>query len=311
MKKIFTFLFFTFLLLSFCVKKPEENNSNYTLASVREVYIDRGSETENETDKSDYEQGDGERIENFIGVFPKKNDTVSIYKLNDDLTEIQENFLFWSRKKLVKNNVIFYSSNKESIKLTFGNKNNIFVNNDVYSVNLEYYNFLKQKILNEQSILDLAFFLKDGYGDYAQTLEPLNKNWRNQKENKIHKIICAKIKNKDNQTNNQFFHYKINYKYRNDGILESISGENRFNKKFVSENVRQIEYEISNGENERSFVKEYIYKNKETLLDSIVGSAEQYSISKTSYYTKYQSLLKFKTVNRKPNNVQDILMLLN
>ena len=63
--------------------------------------------------------------------------------------------------------------------MTFVENNTILVENDTYTLNNEYYKFLKQKIVVEKSILDLAFFLKDGYGDYYQALEPLNKNWRN------------------------------------------------------------------------------------------------------------------------------------
>lgn len=307
MKKIFILLFFSFLTLSFCVLKSEKINPNYTISLVKEVYVDRGSETENGASKPDYESGNEKSINSFIGVFPNNNDTVSVYKLNDDLSEVQDKFSFWSKKKSTKSTITFYSTNQDNIKVTFSSKSNIIINNDIYTVNLEYYNFLKQKILNEQSVLDLAYFLKDGYGDYAQILEPLTKNWRGQKESKTHKIISVKIKNRNYQTDNQFFKYKIDYNYRKDGVLESISGENRFNKKLVAENEKYIEYVITDGQNERSFITENIYKNKKTLFDSIVGNTEQYSTSKTLYFTEYQSILKFKVLQSKPKTLNDII----
>ncbi len=300
MKRIFVLSIVSCLLLSFCYSKSKNKKQTFELAFVKEIYIDKGEKEDNNGEKESRE---------FIGVFPKSNDTIKIYKLNGDERERFELFSFWSNEKDNKS-IIFFCSG-EQVKVTFENQNRIIIDNDIYTVSNEYYSFLKQKLLEEKSILDLVFFLKDGYGDYSQLLEPLNKNWRNQKENNSHKIISANIKNKNNQTDDQYFNYKFIYKYDENGVLKSIDGENRYNKRFINDTGKYIQYSISNGENERSFTSQNLFKNKKTSFDSIVGNSEQYSISKTTYYAKYQSELKSIVINKKPKSIDEIIKILD
>jgi hypothetical protein len=308
MKKTFILLVISSILVSFCVSKSK-NDNQYLISFIKDVYIDKSSEGENGTDKSDHFKGRGEKIDYLIGIFPRTNDTITIYKLNKNLTNESERISFWSNR-LNKNSIFFYCSSNDSLKVIFNKKNEIIIGNDRYFVNEEYYKFLIQKIYHEKSILDLAFFLKDGYGDYADFLEPLNKNWRNQKENTFYRIISAKIKNRDFQSDDQFFDYSIYYKYNKKGKLLSIKGDNRFNKKFLYENSDYLNYSIENGYNERSNSLDTLFKNKKTLFDSIVGSYVQYSTSKTTYYAKYQSSLKTLSVKQKPNKLEEIFKLL-
>jgi hypothetical protein len=309
MRKIVIICSVSFMTLSFCVFKLKKDNTGYTLAFVKEIYIDKGSEMDNNKGETVYTQGDGKRIENFLGIFPKNNDTITIYKLKNNNTEKLEKFSFWSKKEIKNNRIVFYCSLGDAVKVVF-TKNKIIVDNDIYIVNNEYFKFLKQKVFNEGSILDLVFFLKDGYGDYAQSLESLNKNWRNQKENSTHKIVSVKIRNRDYQTDDQFFEYKIDYRYKKDGELQSISGEGRYNKDFVEENKKYIKYSIEDGKNERSSSNEDLYKNKKTLFDSISGSWIQNSTVRTSYFTKYQSKLEFIDVVKKPKDIEEVIKLL-
>ena len=298
MRKILVLILFSCFLLSFCILKSKKNTSPFTIAFVKETYIDKTERPEKD-------------IRNFIGVFPKDNDTTSIYQLNSDLTEKPQIFSYWVTNKN-NNSVVFYCSESEKkIKVTFLQNNTILVENDTYTINNEYYRLLKQKILVECSVLDLAFFLKDGYGDYSQALEPLNKNWRNQKENNIFKIIKAQIKNRNFQTDDQFFTYRINYKYNKNGVLLSVSGENSFNKNFVKQNNQHIIYTINRSINERASDNEYLYKNKKTLFDSITGTRENFSNATTHYYTKYQSKLKSAIVDKKPKNIDEIFKILD
>lgn len=294
MRKIYILILFSCFISSYDILKQKKNTSNFTVAYLEDIYIDKR----------------GKQINNFIGIFPKTNDTVTIYNLNNDQKEASEKILFWS-KKINIHSITFYCTEQDDIKVTFANQNTIIVNNDTYQVNNKYYLFLKQKIFEEQSILDLAFFLKDGYADYSQTLELLNKNWRNQKENYTFKIINAKIKNRDFQTDNQFFTFKIDYKYTENGSLQSISGEHSFNKKLIKQNNKYIIYSIDRSINERASDDEYLYKNKKTLFDSITGTREVFSNATTSYYTKYQSKLKFKSVEEKPKTINEILKILD
>ncbi|MDX6183225.1 hypothetical protein SGQ44_17840 [Flavobacterium sp. Fl-77] len=308
MKYIFYIAVCSCLLFSFC-NNQSKNKSKFIIAFVQDKYKDKLSEVENGMDNTDSLAGDGSSVMNFIGIFPESNDTIIIYKLKEDLKEKPEKFSFWS-KKSNKELITFFSSEGDLVKVTFAKQNTIIVNNDIYTVNNQYYVFLKQKIFNEKSILDLAFFLKDGYGDYSQTLETLNKNWRNQKENPTHRIIKAKIKNKNYQTDNQFFNYNFIYNYNENGILENILGENSFNKKFVKENNKYIIYNVDRSINERALDNEYLYKNKKTLFDSVIGTREIFSNATMYNYVKYQSKLKFSISDQKPKNVDEILEIL-
>lgn len=310
MKKIIIISCISFMTLSFCLFKRQGKNTDCTLAYVEEVYIDRGSEIDDDKGETVYTKGEGKTIDKFIGVFPKDNDTVTIYKLNNEITEKPEKFSFWSKRSTKDNSIIFYCSQGNNVKVVFTN-DKIIVANDIYTVNNQYFKFLKQKLIREGSILDLAFLLKDGYGDYAEFLDPLNKNWRNQKENSSYKIIAVKIKNRNYQNDNHFFEYKATYKYKKEGRLERISGGSRYNKVCEEENNIYIKYSIQDGKNERSSSSEELYKNKKTLFDSILGSWTQNSTIRTSYYTKYQSNLQIKESATKPKNLNELIMVFN
>lgn len=301
MKRSVILLLISLLTLSFCISRSESIRKTYTLAYVQNVYVDYNLEGG---------EGDSKRIENFIGIFSSDNDTTSIYKLNNNLSEIEDQYFFWSKKKN-ENSIDFYSFEDSNIRVVFKENDSIIVDNDIYIVNKNYYDFLRQKIIREGSVLDLAFFLKDGYGDYRQVLAPLNRNWRNQRMDPKHKIISSKIKNRDYQTDDQFFEYRIEYTYDLNGTLTSISGMNRYNKSFVTENDRFIQYKVTDGGNERSNSEEIIFHNKKTLFDSIVGSYENYGLAETSYFSTYQTKLKTMNVDKKPSVIEAIKLLLN
>lgn len=310
MRKLINILSIICLLFLFCSSKAKKQNSGYIVAFVKDIYVDEGNYKYNDVGDSTYTKGDGQRVENYVGVFSKKYDTVTIYKLKEDLNVKPEEFSFWSKKKS-NLSITFYCSMADDIKVTFTNQNNIIVNDDTYQVNKEYYDFLKQKILIEKSVLDLTFFLKDGYGDYQQSLKPLNKNWRNQKENKKFKIIKAKIKNKNYQTDDQFYNYNFTYEYSKNGMLENILGENSFNKKFVEENNKYRVHSIERSINERALDNEYLYKNKKTFFDSIVGNRILYSNATAYYYREYQAELIIKNSTKKLSSLKEALDLLN
>lgn len=296
MKKITFIIVLSFITLSFCVSKVLKQNNEYKIAYIKEITI---YNIDNNKEKN---------TNNFIGVFPKKNDSIKIFQIKENGFEELNKYVFWSEKDIKNSTIIFYNSENEKVNVVFKNFK-IYVDNDIYEVNNSYFNYLRQKVLYEGSILDLVFFLKDGYGDYAGFFEPLNKNWRNQKENNTYRIISANIKNKDNQTDDHFFNYNFNYEYDENGVLKSIEGENRYNKKLIN-NKKYIQYSILDGENERSMKDFVLYKNKKTLFDSIVGSTMQYSISKSIHFTKYQSKLEYKDVDVKPKGITEIIKIL-
>lgn len=301
MRKLFIIVILSCSLLLIGTKKIKSNEPTFQLAFLQEVYID----------KSENEESNGEKeIRNFIGLFPKTNDTITIVKLSNS-KETPEKSLFWIKADIKKECAVLYSStSNENITVSFKN-NKIQVNNDTYTVNREYFIYLKQKILIDKSILDLVYLLKDGCGDYSQSLELLNKNWNNYKQNTKYRVISATIKNKNEQTDEKYFTYQLNYFYNRNGKVKNISGGNSFNKKFISENKKNIHYSIDKLINERSQIKEDLYINKRSLFDSIIGNYEQYSTAKTFYYVKYQTNLKIVNTYTKPKNIQEIFKLLD
>ncbi|CAM3749962.1 hypothetical protein FLGE108171_13270 [Flavobacterium gelidilacus] len=277
MKKIIFIIVITSILFSFCVSKPKEEELRYRYAYCQDICIDK--------------ENSNKEVNNYIGIFPNKNDTITIYKLEDKLTKEESRTLFWHTKNYDAQNITFYNSENDSVKVRFEN-NSIYLNNDSYELNNEYFNFLKKKVLEENSILDLAFLVKEGIGDYTSFFELLNKNWRNQTENKSYKIISAKISNKNYQTDDQFFKYTMQFNYNNEGLVNIFSKENSYTKTFISEDNKHIHYSIKKTINERASIDEELYINKETTNDSIIGAYEQYSNAKTTHYIKYQSKLK-------------------
>ncbi|MCV2485217.1 hypothetical protein OD917_09800 [Flavobacterium sp. SH_e] len=301
MRKLFIIAILSCSLMLISTKKIKSNEPSFRLAFLQEVYID----------KSENEESNGEKeIRNFVGLFPKTNDTITIFELSNS-KEIPEKSLFWINADIKKERAILYfSASNENVTVSFNN-NKIQINNDTYTVNREYFIYLKRKILIEKSILDLVYLLKDGCGDYSQSLELLNKNWNNYKENTKYRIISATIKNKNEQTNKKYFTYQINFFHNRNGKIKNINGGNSFSKKFISENKKNIHYSIDKLINERSQIKEDLYINKRSLFDSIIGNYEQYSTAKTFYYVKYQTNLKIVNTYTKPKNVQEILKILD
>jgi len=155
----------------------------------------------------------------------------------------------------------------------------------------------------------LAFFLKDGYGDYDPYLEILTrKNWRNQKENPHHKIITVDVKNKNNQTDDQFHHWRAVYTYNTLGILKAVSGQ-YYDKKLSLNNSFELAYQTRKNL-DRSSIEIQTYQNRKTLRDSAVFSWTQLSTAKDFHYSMKQTKLRLISVEQKPDNFKDIARLL-
>jgi hypothetical protein len=86
MRKILVLMLFSCFLLSFSILKSKKNTPSFTIAFVKETYIDKKESRE-------------KVIRNLIGVFPKDNDTTSIYQLNSYLTEKPQIFSYWVTNK--------------------------------------------------------------------------------------------------------------------------------------------------------------------------------------------------------------------
>ena len=97
MKYIFITILLSCLLFAFR-NNQSKNENEFTVAFVQDKYIEK-LEIENDKGRSD-NLIEGDLITtNYIGLFPKKNDTVIIYKLKNNLKEKPEKLSFWSKKK--------------------------------------------------------------------------------------------------------------------------------------------------------------------------------------------------------------------
>ncbi|WP_447635222.1 hypothetical protein [Flavobacterium microcysteis] len=278
------------LLLSFCVSKIA--TENYTIAWVQQITVENGEKT----------------TDNFYGIFPKNNDTIVIYKAaQDDAKSIEKQYQY-TFKKLSKNSntIEFYykedTQPEETVKVRF-EKNNIIVNEDTYKVNEAYYKFLMQKVLQENSILEIATLTKDGLGDYQPLFEPLNKNWGQAKSDKGFKILEVAVRNRNYQTDSQSFHRKVTFSYDKQGNFLKAEGEN-YKKIKAKDNQKYFKYDISQT-NERSSIESELYQNKKTLSDSLLVKWEQFSTAKEYSFVKYQSKLQKKKISQKPKADSD------
>jgi len=271
------------------------NRHPYTLSLIR-------------MDVNDEENGTA--IENYVAVYSQQTDSVIVYKWNKIDGEKPSKSTFWAKKDASVNSVRFLSSDGADIKVTFLPGNRIGIDHDVYFLNKPYYDFMKQKLLLEKSILDLSFFLKDGYGDYDSYLELLTrKNWRNQKENPDYKIITVDVKNKNNQTDDQFHHWRAVYTYNTAGILTAVSGQ-FYEKKLSLNNSFELVYQTRKNL-DRSSVEITTYQNRKTLRDSAVVNWTQLSTAKDFHYSTKQSKLKILSIEQKPDNFEEITRLLD
>lgn len=292
MRKIIFSISISSILLSFCVSKPQTQAPKVTASYIQDIYIDK--------------ENDSKDISNYIGIFPINNDTITIYKLDENLLNEESKTLFWHSKSEKNKNTTFFNSENDSVNVRFEN-NTIFINQDSYELNSEYYQFLKQKVVEEKSILDLAFLVREGYGDYSVFFNLLNKNWKNQTANKNHKIISAKIINRDFQTDDEVFSTNFTYEYTSKGLIKNISGINKYSKKFVTENNKYIHYSIAITQNERASLEQDLYFNKKTHCDSVVGIYEQYSTATSTHYIMYQSKLKQVALKNNSKSLAEII----
>lgn len=286
-------IFFVFSIVKVSAQS-QKGGTKYTLSWIDRVVRDKAN---------------GNDTENYVGVFSYGQDTVTVYKWNNEGDGEPLKINFWGEKEHTADAVNFLSSEGAAIKVTFLKAQKILVDSDLYEVNKPYYNFLKQKLLVERSALDFAFFIKEGYGDYAVSLEPLlQKNWRNQRENPVHRIIGVKVKNKNEQTEDQFHLWNAVYTYTANGVLQSIKGE-FYDKKLISNTAGEIKYLVEENL-DRSYVKIKANQNKKTLFESFSVNWIQYSTAKEFQYSMYQSKLKQLSVDKKPENFDEAAKLL-
>lgn len=274
------------LLLSFCMSKTEDRK--FKISHLQETTLEDGAKT----------------TENYYAVFYPNNDTVVIYQTGiDDENRFEKKYQYTTGANSKNPNSIALVLNEddqspEKLRVAF-EKNTVLINDDIYKVNEAYFKFLKQKVLVEKSILEIANLAKDGLGDYAELLKPINKNWSKSSRNKKFQLLSVTTKNKNYQTENQYFKQHVTYTYDKLGDLEKAESES-FNKVKTDETTKFIKYKIQKSD-DRAASEIELYQNKKTLLDSISVQWEQFSTAKEFSYIRYQSNLETKFSKTKPS----------
>lgn len=274
------------LLLSFCMSKSDDRK--FKISHLQEITLEKGAKT----------------TENYYAVFYPNNDTVVIYQTAiDDENRLEKKYQYTIGTNSKNSNSIALilkedDQSPEKLKVAF-EKNAVLINDDIYKVNEAYFKFLKQKVLVEKSILEIANLAKDGLGDYAELLKPINKNWSKSSRNKKFQLLSVTTKNKNYQTENQYFKQHVTYTYDKLGDLEKAESES-FNKVKTDETPKFIKYKIQKSE-DRAASEIELYQNKKTHLDSISVQWEQFSTAKEFSYIRYQSNLETKFSKTKPS----------
>jgi len=267
------------LLLSFCMSKSDDRK--FKISHLQEITLEEGAKT----------------TENYYAVFYPNNDTLVIYQTAiDDENQLEKKYKYTIGANSKNSNSIELilkedDQTPEKLKVAF-EKNAVLINDDIYKVNEAYFKFLKQKVLIEKSILEIANLAEDGLGDYAEFLKPINKNWSKSSRNKKFQLLSVTTKNKNYQTDNQYFKQHVTYTYDKLGNLAKAESEN-FNKVKTDETAKFIKYKIQKSE-DRAASEIELYQNKKTLLDSISVQWEQFSTAKEYSYIQYQSKLDTK-----------------
>lgn len=293
-----------FLLSCALQIQDKVNKDSHNIVFVESKYL--------ETNINNDTVQNGESLENrtvqMIALFSKQKDTLTIFSLDsENYREVDQKNTYTSIKINEKSRVFLISKYKDSLKVEFNKNNQIKVENDIYTVNNSYYNYLKQKILQEGSIIDFIDLIDDGYGDYCYYLHPLiDYKWTNEKPSGDFKIINVLV-NTQSTSSDMIYSWNVSYNNGVNGFGDY------FKKTLVDENKKFKVFDVYHT-NQRISDSKIIYTNKETLLDSISGTWEAYSKSMAKYYieyTQYQSKLEIVETEKPPKDIESMLKLFN
>lgn len=267
MKKSIVLIFFLSFTLIFIYCKPINKNKNYGMIFIQE---------KEDVDHVTY---------STIFLFNALKDTILIYDYQNDTLKhnnTKSPFIISSKKRksnneriisFFRNNGIKKDQEKDSLLISFEKNNIVKINTDEYFLDKEYYDFLKNKVLSESAIIEVAYLLKDNLGDYPIAVDLLNKNWEIKEPSFKGKILKAKIKTLRGQAD-MIDNWNVDYKYSSTNkmkfvIKKSTEGEIGFEKRLINESEKYDTYKRFRNIEDRLITEDTVFYNKKDNTDSI------------------------------------------
>lgn len=262
-----------------------------TKKSVDAIFIESiYKQTKVLQDDKQIENDDPETIFKYLYLINKTKDSVIFY----DSAELKPiSFVLTESKN--KNEILLKINSdeeNEDFKIIFNDKkNSLSINKDVFTLNVNYFNFLKQAILRKKNVLEFVDFSDDFLSEYSPDLQKLIYiSTKSKYKNKDFKIIKANIRTKKEQTDNQFDNWNVVYKYDKDKLLAIKMfniNETRFEKQVIAKDNSLYSYNVSKNIEERMSSEETITFDLIQNKYKEEGSYLQVGINKETFYKSY------------------------
>ncbi len=277
------------LLQAFLLRGNPVAAQGYLISFVREVQVTDGDTVMN----------------NFVGVFPSARDTTAIYQLSEEGIQHRWSFHFARRGDSVAvMRVVRDEDVADSIRLSFSGAS-VFVEKDEYILDAGYAKRLRRAILDSGSVLALARLLRQEFGDYAETLNSLQKTWVEPTGTLEEKILAARIVNRNYQTDTAHLRWTAAYHYNAQREVRRIDGGYVYNLRLLSADRRATRVKITRAY-DRSAEETYLSTNKRTGFNSASTEWLQLPTNRTIHLDRYQQSLRTFRTARRPTDAQII-----
>lgn len=212
------------------------------------------------------------------------------------------------------NFIIKSDDENKDFKIIFDEKkNSVSVNKDVFTLNSNYFNFLKQAILKQKNVCDFVDLIDDFLPEYSSDLQKLIFiSTKSKYKNKNFKIINASFFTKNEQTDQQFNNWNVAYQYDHDKLLAVKmfkEKEIRFEKQLIAKDDLFYSYKVSTNIEERSSSEETVKFELKQNKYQAEGTYLQVGINKETFYKNYLNREKKIQLKTFPSSSEKIKML--
>lgn len=296
--KVINFLFFFASI--FCISQTKKE--------AKAIFIENiYRQTKILQDDKPVENDTPETISKYLYIINKNN--VIFY----DSTDLQAvSFVLKSSKN--KNELLFQIKKIDEsnlFKINFNDsKRTISINKDIFSFNANYYDFLKKTILQQKNILEFIDFLDDFLPEYSSDLQKLIYITPKTKyKNADFKIIKASITTKNEQADNLYNNWNVEYKYDKEKLVHVkmfSKNEVRFQKKLIAKTNSSFSYSFYKNIDERSSSDGIIKFNLYNSEYDDEGSYLQVGINKETFYKNYLKKKKEVGIEKPPSSAEEV-----
>ena len=301
--KLISLLFFSISILS-C----SQTKNNVDAIFIKSIYQQSKVLQEDKPIDND----NPETIYKYLYLINKTKDSIIFY----DSAELKPISFVLSSTKDGKEILFTIKKNDESksYKIHFDDeKHLISISKDVFILNTKYFNFLKDNILKRKNLLVFIDFLDDFLPEYSSDLQKLIYISANSKYKNIDfKIIKANIITKNQQTDNQYNSWNVEYKYYIDKLLSVKmfnKNEIRYEKQLITKGNSDYLYKFSKNIDERSSAEGTLKFDFAQNNYQEEGSYLQIGISRETFYKSYLIREKKIQLENAPSSPEKIKIL--